>query len=63
MCEWREPEELATLLDLELRENGEQQHQLLQRVRDVAKYSVKTSKSTPGLALVQGLWVVCCWPH
>ncbi|XP_023825608.1 cysteine sulfinic acid decarboxylase isoform X1 [Salvelinus sp. IW2-2015] len=43
VCEWREPEELATLLDLELRENGEQQHQLLQRVRDVAKYSVKTN--------------------
>uniref|UniRef100_A0A8C7RMC0 Cysteine sulfinic acid decarboxylase n=1 Tax=Oncorhynchus mykiss TaxID=8022 RepID=A0A8C7RMC0_ONCMY len=43
VCEWREPEELATLLDLELREYGEQQHQLLQRVRDVAKYSVKTN--------------------
>uniref|UniRef100_A0A673VUI9 Cysteine sulfinic acid decarboxylase n=1 Tax=Salmo trutta TaxID=8032 RepID=A0A673VUI9_SALTR len=43
VCEWHEPEELATLLDLELRENGEQQHQLLQRVRDVAKYSVKTN--------------------
>ncbi|CAB1343458.1 unnamed protein product [Coregonus sp. 'balchen'] len=42
VCEWREPEELAALLDLELRENGEPQHQLLQRVRDVAKYSVKT---------------------
>nr|ALX34911.1 cysteine sulfinate decarboxylase [Paralichthys olivaceus] len=43
VCEWREPEELAALLDLELRENGEPQHQLLQRIRDVAKYSVKTS--------------------
>uniref|UniRef100_A0A4W5JVZ9 Cysteine sulfinic acid decarboxylase n=1 Tax=Hucho hucho TaxID=62062 RepID=A0A4W5JVZ9_9TELE len=43
VCEWREPEELAALLDLELRENGESQHQLLQRVRDVAKYSVKTN--------------------
>uniref|UniRef100_A0A8C7FBA9 Cysteine sulfinic acid decarboxylase n=1 Tax=Oncorhynchus kisutch TaxID=8019 RepID=A0A8C7FBA9_ONCKI len=43
VCEWREPEELATLLDLELREYGEQQYQLLQRVRDVAKYSVKTN--------------------
>ncbi|XP_041722665.2 cysteine sulfinic acid decarboxylase isoform X1 [Coregonus clupeaformis] len=43
VCEWREPEELAALLDLELRENGEPQHQLLQRVRDVAKYSVKTN--------------------
>ncbi|XP_038866491.1 cysteine sulfinic acid decarboxylase-like [Salvelinus namaycush] len=37
VCEWRDPEELAALLDLELRENGESQHQLLQRVRDVAK--------------------------
>uniref|UniRef100_A0A674ES04 Cysteine sulfinic acid decarboxylase n=1 Tax=Salmo trutta TaxID=8032 RepID=A0A674ES04_SALTR len=43
VCEWREPEELAALLDLELRENGESQHQLLQRVRAVAKYSVKTN--------------------
>uniref|UniRef100_A0A673XYW4 Cysteine sulfinic acid decarboxylase n=1 Tax=Salmo trutta TaxID=8032 RepID=A0A673XYW4_SALTR len=43
VCEWREPEELAALLDLELRENGEPQHQLLQRIRDVAKYSVKTN--------------------
>uniref|UniRef100_A0A3B3UCT2 Cysteine sulfinic acid decarboxylase n=1 Tax=Poecilia latipinna TaxID=48699 RepID=A0A3B3UCT2_9TELE len=43
VCEWREPEELARLLDLELREKGEPQENLLQRVRDVAKYSIKTS--------------------
>uniref|UniRef100_A0A3Q2Q5M0 Cysteine sulfinic acid decarboxylase n=1 Tax=Fundulus heteroclitus TaxID=8078 RepID=A0A3Q2Q5M0_FUNHE len=43
VCEWKEPEELALLLDLELREKGEQKEKLLQRVRDVAKYSVKTS--------------------
>lgn len=46
VCEWREPEELAQLLDLELRESGEPQHQLLDRLRDIAKYSVKTSKAT-----------------
>ncbi|XP_044207782.1 cysteine sulfinic acid decarboxylase isoform X2 [Thunnus albacares] len=43
VCEWKEPEELAQLLDLELREMGEPQCRLLERVRDVAKYSVKTS--------------------
>ncbi|XP_076022626.1 cysteine sulfinic acid decarboxylase [Genypterus blacodes] len=43
VCEWREPEELAALLDLELREEGEPKGRLLQRVQDVAKYSVKTS--------------------
>uniref|UniRef100_A0A3Q1HKY9 Cysteine sulfinic acid decarboxylase n=1 Tax=Acanthochromis polyacanthus TaxID=80966 RepID=A0A3Q1HKY9_9TELE len=43
VCEWKEPEELAELLDLELREGGEGQQKLLQRVRDVAKYSIKTS--------------------
>ncbi|XP_035015888.1 cysteine sulfinic acid decarboxylase isoform X2 [Hippoglossus stenolepis] len=43
VCEWKEPEQLALLLDLELRAAGEPQHRLLQRVKDVAKYSVKTS--------------------
>lgn len=43
VCEWKEPEELALLLDLELRATGETQQRLLQRVRDVAKYSVKTN--------------------
>lgn len=45
VCEWREPEELARILDLELRATGEPQHSLLQRVKDVAKYSIKTSKT------------------
>ena len=45
VCEWKEPDELALLLDLKLRETGEPQDRLLQRVRDVAKYSVKTSKT------------------
>ncbi|KAM9342459.1 cysteine sulfinic acid decarboxylase-like [Pholidichthys leucotaenia] len=43
VCEWKEPEELAQLLDLELRDTGEPQPRLLQRVRNVAKYSIKTS--------------------
>ncbi|XP_062314725.1 cysteine sulfinic acid decarboxylase [Osmerus eperlanus] len=43
VCEWRDPDELSALLDLELRDKGEEQPQLLQRVQDVAKYSVKTS--------------------
>lgn len=43
VCDWKEPEELAQLLDLELRAAGEPHHRLLERVRDVAKYSVKTS--------------------
>uniref|UniRef100_A0A3Q3JJR6 Cysteine sulfinic acid decarboxylase n=1 Tax=Monopterus albus TaxID=43700 RepID=A0A3Q3JJR6_MONAL len=42
VCEWKEPDELALLLDLELRATGEPEHRLLQRVKDVAKYSVKT---------------------
>lgn len=42
VCEWKEPEELAQLLDLELKATGETQDRLLQRVKDVAKYSVKT---------------------
>uniref|UniRef100_A0A8C7XYG0 Cysteine sulfinic acid decarboxylase n=1 Tax=Oryzias sinensis TaxID=183150 RepID=A0A8C7XYG0_9TELE len=43
VCEWREPESLALLLDLQLRDTGESQGRLLQRVRNVAKYSIKTS--------------------
>ncbi|XP_048406963.2 acidic amino acid decarboxylase GADL1-like isoform X4 [Stegostoma tigrinum] len=42
VCEWQPPEELMKLLDLELRDTGESHHQLLQRCRDVIKYSVKT---------------------
>lgn len=33
------------MLDLELRETGEPHQRLLERVKDVAKYSVKTSKA------------------
>lgn len=45
VCEWKEPNDLAQLLDLALREVGEPQHQVLQRVKDIAKYSVKTSEA------------------
>uniref|UniRef100_A0A8B9FQI1 Cysteine sulfinic acid decarboxylase n=1 Tax=Amazona collaria TaxID=241587 RepID=A0A8B9FQI1_9PSIT len=42
VCEWREPPELRDLLDLELRSRGEPPERLLQRCRDVVRYSVKT---------------------
>ncbi|XP_030618932.1 cysteine sulfinic acid decarboxylase isoform X2 [Delphinapterus leucas] len=42
VCEWREPEELKQLLDLELRNEGESQEQILERCRAVIRYSVKT---------------------
>ncbi|XP_041953066.1 cysteine sulfinic acid decarboxylase [Alosa sapidissima] len=43
VCDWHDPEQLEELLDLELRDSGESHDQLLSRVRDVAKYSVKTN--------------------
>lgn len=43
VCEWKEPEDLAQLLDLALRDSGEPPDRLLERVRTVARYSVKTS--------------------
>ncbi|XP_053706457.1 cysteine sulfinic acid decarboxylase [Synchiropus splendidus] len=43
VCEWKEPEDLAQLLDLTVRDSGEPPERLLERVRDVAKYSVKTN--------------------
>uniref|UniRef100_A0A8C1X1Y8 Cysteine sulfinic acid decarboxylase n=1 Tax=Cyprinus carpio TaxID=7962 RepID=A0A8C1X1Y8_CYPCA len=42
VCEWKDPDQLRALLDLDLREHGESHEQLLQRVQDVARYSVKT---------------------
>lgn len=42
VCEWKEPEELKQLLDLELRGQGERREQLLERCRAVIRYSVKT---------------------
>ncbi|XP_078192698.1 cysteine sulfinic acid decarboxylase isoform X8 [Callithrix jacchus] len=42
VCEWKEPEELKKLLDLELRSQGESQEQILDRCRAVIRYSVKT---------------------
>uniref|UniRef100_A0A672H7X0 Acidic amino acid decarboxylase GADL1-like n=1 Tax=Salarias fasciatus TaxID=181472 RepID=A0A672H7X0_SALFA len=43
VCEWRPPEELKELLDLELRDEGESESQILQRCRDAIRYSVKTT--------------------
>ncbi|XP_012697185.2 cysteine sulfinic acid decarboxylase [Clupea harengus] len=43
VCDWQDPEQLEQLLDLELRDSGESHDQLLSRVHDVAKYSVKTN--------------------
>uniref|UniRef100_A0A8C0PIW7 Cysteine sulfinic acid decarboxylase n=1 Tax=Canis lupus familiaris TaxID=9615 RepID=A0A8C0PIW7_CANLF len=42
VCEWKEPEELKQLLDLELRNQGEASEQILARCRAVIRYSVKT---------------------
>uniref|UniRef100_A0A8C3KBB0 CSAD n=1 Tax=Calidris pygmaea TaxID=425635 RepID=A0A8C3KBB0_9CHAR len=42
VCEWKEPEELRELLDLELRNQGERMEKLLERCRDVIRLSVRT---------------------
>ncbi|XP_070266247.1 cysteine sulfinic acid decarboxylase isoform X2 [Myotis yumanensis] len=42
VCEWKEPEELKQLLDLELRSQGESKEQILERCQAVIRYSVKT---------------------
>nr|XP_046254789.1 acidic amino acid decarboxylase GADL1-like [Scatophagus argus] len=43
VCEWRSPEQLKELLDLELRDRGESESKILQRCRDAIRYSVKTT--------------------
>ncbi|XP_071324421.1 acidic amino acid decarboxylase GADL1-like [Trachinotus anak] len=43
VCEWRSPEQLKELLDLELGDSGESESKILQRCRDAIKYSVKTA--------------------
>nr|XP_015796086.2 acidic amino acid decarboxylase GADL1 isoform X1 [Nothobranchius furzeri] len=43
VCEWRPPEELLELLDLELRDKGESDSKILERCRDAIKYSVKAT--------------------
>uniref|UniRef100_A0A3Q1G4R1 Glutamate decarboxylase like 1 n=1 Tax=Acanthochromis polyacanthus TaxID=80966 RepID=A0A3Q1G4R1_9TELE len=43
VCEWRSPDQLKELLDLELRDGGESDSKILQRCRDAIRYSVKTS--------------------
>lgn len=45
VCEWRSPEQLKQLLDLEMRDTGEPHHRLLELCQDVIRYSVKTSKN------------------
>ncbi|KAM9309142.1 acidic amino acid decarboxylase GADL1-like [Pholidichthys leucotaenia] len=42
VCEWHSPEQLKELLDLELRDGGESESEILQRCRDAIRYSVKT---------------------
>ncbi|KAF1584115.1 Cysteine sulfinic acid decarboxylase, partial [Eudyptes moseleyi] len=42
VCDWKEPQELRELLDLELRSDGEPPERLLERCRDIIRYSVKT---------------------
>ncbi|XP_064907685.1 acidic amino acid decarboxylase GADL1 isoform X3 [Columba livia] len=43
VCEWRAPETLKQILDLEMRDTGESHQKLLQLCQDVIQYSVKTS--------------------
>ncbi|XP_055985577.1 acidic amino acid decarboxylase GADL1 isoform X1 [Sorex fumeus] len=43
VCEWRSPEQLKHLLDLEMRDTGESHHKLLELCQDVIRYSVKTN--------------------
>ncbi|XP_038642244.1 cysteine sulfinic acid decarboxylase [Scyliorhinus canicula] len=42
VCEWKEPEELQDLLDLDLVDAGEAPEKLLERCQDIIRYSVKT---------------------
>ncbi|EPY83377.1 hypothetical protein CB1_000571010 [Camelus ferus] len=51
VCEWRPPEQLRQLLDLEPRDSGEPHGRLLALCRDVIRYSVKTSKTSQALPL------------
>ncbi|XP_074261881.1 acidic amino acid decarboxylase GADL1 isoform X5 [Saimiri boliviensis] len=49
VCEWRPPEQLKQLLDLEMRDSGQPPHRLLELCRDVIRYSVKTSGSVSNM--------------
>uniref|UniRef100_UPI00398E89D4 cysteine sulfinic acid decarboxylase isoform X3 n=1 Tax=Pristiophorus japonicus TaxID=55135 RepID=UPI00398E89D4 len=42
VCEWKEPDELRDLLDLDLLDAGEPHEKLLERCQNVIRYSVKT---------------------
>uniref|UniRef100_A0A4W6EU41 Glutamate decarboxylase like 1 n=1 Tax=Lates calcarifer TaxID=8187 RepID=A0A4W6EU41_LATCA len=43
VCEWRSPEQLKELLDLELTDGGESESKILQHCRDAIRYSIKTT--------------------
>lgn len=51
VCEWKEPEELRELLDLELPSRGERPEKLLERCRAVIRHSVRTGQH-PATSLV-----------
>ncbi|XP_036395449.1 acidic amino acid decarboxylase GADL1-like [Megalops cyprinoides] len=42
VCEWQPPQRLKEILDLELKEEGEDHSKILERCRDAMRYSVKT---------------------
>ncbi|KAG6920679.1 cysteine sulfinic acid decarboxylase [Chelydra serpentina] len=42
VCDWREPQDLQKILDLEMRSSGEPRQRVLALCRDVIRYSVKT---------------------
>ncbi|XP_036394340.1 acidic amino acid decarboxylase GADL1-like [Megalops cyprinoides] len=42
VCEWQPPERLKEILDLELKEEGEDHSKILERCKDAMRYSVKT---------------------
>ncbi|NWI51253.1 CSAD decarboxylase, partial [Calyptomena viridis] len=57
VCDWKEPQELRDLLDLELRDEGEGPERLLQRCRDVLRFSVRTGER-PVQTIPEGIFGV-----
>nr|XP_033794323.1 cysteine sulfinic acid decarboxylase isoform X2 [Geotrypetes seraphini] len=55
ICNWKDPEELQSLLDLELRTSGESADKLLEYCQDVIRYSVKTDHPRFSNQLFSGL--------
>lgn len=60
VCEWKEPEELKRLLDLELRSEGEAAERILARCREVIHYSVKTCGSWAAAGGASGVCPSTC---